>query len=80
MKMELWTYAFRHVVTQWNNTPRRDLDYRTPDERFNGIKKQKLTKNVKSHFKNFHPFGCPVYVLDNKSTVRQNFTKMETKS
>ena len=23
-----------------------------------------MTKNVKGHFKYFHPFGCPVYVLD----------------
>ena len=33
MKMELWTYEFRHIVTQWNNTPRKDLEYKTPDEK-----------------------------------------------
>ena len=32
MKMEMWTYAFRHIVTQWINTPRRDLEYKTPDK------------------------------------------------
>ena len=31
IKMELWTYAFRHVVTQWNNTPRKYLQYKTPN-------------------------------------------------
>ena len=33
--MELWTFALRHVVNQWNNAPRKDLNYQTPDERFN---------------------------------------------
>ena len=64
MKIELWTYAFRHMVTQWNNILRKYLEYKTPDERLNGIKRQKLTENVKGHFKRFHPSGCLVYVLD----------------
>ena len=59
MKMELWTYAFMHVVAQWNNNPRKDLEYKTPDQKFNEIKRHKLTKNVKSHFKHFHPFWLP---------------------
>ena len=64
IKMELWTYAFRHVVTQWNNTPRKYLQYETLNEKYNGIKRHKLTKHIKGHFKPFHPFVCPVYVLD----------------
>ena len=35
--MELWTFAFRHVVTKWNNTPRPDLEFKKPDEVFNGV-------------------------------------------
>ena len=60
--MELWTFAMRHVVTQWNATPRKDLKWLTPDEVFNGMGKR-LKKNS-TQFKHFHPFGCPVYVLD----------------
>ena len=61
--MELWTFALRHVVNQWNNTPRFDLVYKTPDERLNVLKCQ---IDAKDYFKTFHPFGCPVYVLNNK--------------
>ena len=37
IKMELWTFAMRHVCNQWNATPRKDLNWLTPDEAFNGI-------------------------------------------
>ena len=60
--LELWTFAFRHVVNQWNNTPRADLNYQTPEERFNKIKQENV--NRKRLFQNFHPFGCPDYVLE----------------
>ena len=42
--MELWTFAVQHVVTKWNNTPRLDLDYRTPGEIFNGTKRLNQVK------------------------------------
>ena len=61
VNMELWTFAIRHVVTQWNHTPRKDLQYRTPEEVFNNVPPR---ANKKQHFKDFHPFGCPVYVLE----------------
>ena len=61
VNMELWTFAIRHVVTQWNNTPRRDLQYRTSEEVFNKVPPR---ANKKQHFKDFHPFGCLVYVLE----------------
>ena len=60
--MELWTFAMRHVTNQWNATPRRNLNWLTPDEVWNGIGRR-LNKKTK-HFKHFHPFGCPVYVLN----------------
>ena len=60
--MELWTFSFRHVVTKWNNTPREDLGYRTPDEAFNGLENR--MKDVTHHFADFHPFDIPVYVLN----------------
>ena len=60
LDMELWTYALNHVVTQWNDTPRADLNYRTPDEIF---WKTAEIISIKKRFKHFHPFGCPAYVL-----------------
>ena len=61
--MELWTFAFCHVVNQWNSTPRFDLAYKTPDDIFNGLKRQ-IDEN--NHLKTFHLFGCPSYVLNDK--------------
>ena len=60
--MELWIFAFIHIVSQWNNIPRFDLDYQTPDERLHDLRHQFRTKD---YFKAFHPFGCPVYALNN---------------
>ena len=58
--MELWTFTFRHVINQWDNTPRFNLAYETPEEICNGLKQQIDEKN---HFKTFLLFGCPVYVI-----------------
>ena len=63
IEMELWTFAFRHVVSQWNNTPKKSINYLTPDEKFNNLKRQ-TSKQL--HFKNFHPFGFTVYILNDK--------------
>ena len=52
--MELWTFAFRLVVTQWNITPRANMTYVTPDEKFNGFEKHQ--NEDKYYFKHFHPF------------------------
>ena len=68
IEMELWKFSFRHVVNQWNNTPRLDLAYKTPDEIFNGIKRQ---TDAKHHIKTFHPFGCHVYVFNDKLQDKQ---------
>ena len=78
--MEFWTCAFRHVTTQWNNTPRKDLQYKTPDEKINGIKRHKWTKHVRSHFKHFHPFGCPVYLLDNNLQSSKSLPKWKPRA
>ena len=61
--MELWTFLFFHAINQWNNTSRFYLAYLTPDEKFNGLKRQNRPVD---HFKTFHSFGCPVYVLNEK--------------
>eukprot|EP00957_Ditylum_brightwellii_P029327 2217212-Ditylum_brightwellii.AAC.1 len=61
--MELWTFAFQHAVDKWNNTPKRTLEYNTPNEVFSGMNTKQSSKSTT--FKDFHPFGCPVYVLNN---------------
>eukprot|EP00957_Ditylum_brightwellii_P190263 14482650-Ditylum_brightwellii.AAC.1 len=60
--MELWTFAFRHAVANWNNTPMKALEYRSPDEVFSGFTSSSKPRN--HTFKNVHPFGCPIYILD----------------
>ena len=77
--LEIWTFAIRHVVNQWNNTPTTDLNYQTSEERFNRIKQENA--NRKKHFQNFHLFGCPTYVLKDKlqGNVKQPKWKPRTK-
>jgi hypothetical protein len=51
----LWPFALRLAVELHNKTPGpSDL---TPEEIFTGIKQ-------KNKFFDFHPFGCPIFVLD----------------
>ena len=61
--VELWPFAFLHVINQWKNTPRFDLAYLTPDGKSNGLKHQNRPAD---YFKIFDSFGCPVYVLNEK--------------
>ena len=44
--MERRTFSFRHVITKWNNTPRPDLSFKTPEEVFNGMKRTKEPSEV----------------------------------
>eukprot|EP00957_Ditylum_brightwellii_P089460 6812397-Ditylum_brightwellii.AAC.1 len=60
--MELWTFAFQHTVDQWNSSPKKEIQYRTPDEVFFGMTTRQNSKNIT--FQYFHPLGCPVYILD----------------
>jgi len=51
----LWPFALRLAVELHNKTPGpSDL---TPEEIFTGMKQ-------KNKFFDFHPFGCPIFVLD----------------
>ena len=36
-KMELWTFAVRYITDQWNDTPRQELQMRTPNEVFENV-------------------------------------------
>jgi hypothetical protein len=57
----LWPYALRQANNILNATPRltgnKNDDHRTPLESFSGTA-------VDCNPKHWHPFGCPVYVLD----------------
>ena len=75
--MELWTFALRHVVTKWNNTPRPDLGFRTPEDVFNEMKH---TKEPSSIFADVHPFGIPVYKLAKKLQDNKSLKKWEPRS
>ena len=35
--MELWTFAVRYAVDQLNDTPRKDLEFHTPNEIFSNV-------------------------------------------
>ena len=56
-------FLFCGVVSQLNNNPRFDLGYRTLDEKYKSVDHQ---NDANDYSKNIHPFGCPVYVLNNK--------------
>ena len=64
LSTELWTYAVNYSVHQWNNTPCKDLQYLTPNEKFQGIDPDTKSVKTKPYTCTLHPFGCPVYVLD----------------
>ena len=69
------TFAVNLAVYQWNHTPRRDLHYLCPEEAFTGIKKP-LTK-PETFRKLFHPFGCPVLVLETALQNGQSLPKFD---
>ena len=70
----MWTFAVNYSVHIWNNTPRQDLNFKTPDEIFSGNTSHLSDADKREIMKTFHPFGCPVYVLDAKL---QNGQKIE---
>ena len=60
---DLWTFAVNYSVHQWNNTPMEELKWFTPEEVFTGVTDDNASyKN--NAMSSFHPFGCPVYVLE----------------
>jgi hypothetical protein len=55
----LWPYALRHANHAHAQTPSRTKHHggRTPFEIF-------VNSTIRPNVKDFHPFGCPIYVLD----------------
>ena len=66
--VSLWPYALRMAVDVMNATPRTDSDKFSPIERFG-------RENVRPQLKNFHVFGCPVYVLSAPLQTQQAQSK-----
>ena len=66
----LWPYALRFANDVYNVSPhlRGMHEGRSPLEIFADIE-------VRSNVKHFHPFGCPVYCLQNKLQANQNMNK-----
>jgi hypothetical protein len=56
MSVSLWPYAIRVAVDMMNATPRIDNSKILPIEKFTSTAQH-------PRLKDFHPFGCPVYVL-----------------
>ena len=54
----LWPYAIRHAADVDNNLPRLKSK-QSPIERFSSIA-------VRPRVKQYHPFGCPAYVLNSR--------------
>ena len=78
---ELWSYAINYSVYQWNNTPRDDLDLLTPEEKFQGIDPDCVSSKYTNNFtRNLHPFGCPVYILDEQLQKGQTIPKFDHRS
>jgi hypothetical protein len=55
--VSLWPYAIRTAVDVMNSTPRSDKTKVTPMERFAETK-------TRPKLRDFHVFGCPIYVLN----------------
>ena len=79
IKFDLWPFAVRHAVTIYNNVPRNDLNWCTPDEIFGGMTNPEDRKQY-SLLKELKTFGCPVFVLDRKSTRTKRLNKWNERS
>jgi hypothetical protein len=56
VNVHLWPYAIRYANDVNNNVPLKGQQ-QAPIELFSGVEKR-------LHLRHFHPFGCPMYVLD----------------
>ena len=72
ISVHLWPYALRNVADIRNATSN-DSNKDIPLALFAGVER---TPNLKD----FHPFGCPVYVLDARMQSRQKLPKWEERT
>jgi len=66
----LWPYAVLYCIDVWNNTPSRSNP--APVEVFSDT-----TKADRSHF---HPFGCPVYILNRNLSEGTSIPRWNSRS
>ena len=66
----LWPYALRHANYAHAQTPSRTKQHggRTPYEIF-------VNSKIRPNVKDFHPFGCPIYVLDDNLAAGKTISK-----
>ena len=76
---DLWPFAVRQAITIYNNTPRKDLNWCTPEEVFAGMTNPE-DRTKYSFIKELRTFGCPCYVLNTKSTSTKRLNKWTRKS
>ena len=70
----LWPYALRMANEVHNSTPTIGReDHKSPFELF-------ATSEVTPNLNHFQPFGCPVFVLDNKMQSGQKLPKWEVRT
>lgn len=70
----LWPYAIRMANDAINNSPSmQDHLRRSPLQQFSRT-------NVQMNIKHFQPFGCPVYVLDNRLQTQKPIPKWNDRS
>ena len=78
---KVWTFATKHSVDTWNQTPRKSMDYKTPDAIFTNIKYKLDKKSLHQLiFRILHPFRCQVYVLDHIIQIGQNIPHWEPRT
>ena len=68
----LWPYAMRHRCDVDNATIKRGTS-ESPTELFTGVK-------VKPKLKHYHPFGCPVYVLNDRMASGKSIPRWESRA
>ena len=76
---DLWPFAVRQAINIYNNIPRKDLNWCTPEEVFAGMTNPE-DRTKYSFIKELKTFGCPCYVLNTKSTPTKRLNKWTSKS
>jgi len=63
----LWPSALKHAINIWNSLPR-NIGQENPLSQFAGT-------SIVPNLDHFHPFGCPIYVLDETLQLQGMFPK-----
>jgi hypothetical protein len=72
ISVNLWPYALRNA-TDIRNATTNEKGKKTPVTAFARVERE-------SRLTSFHPFGCPVYVLDARMQSKQKIPKWEERT